>query len=435
MAFPQIAAQAKGTGTGSGTTYALPITGVGTISAGDILIAAIGPADISTVTVPTGWIEILDANGNWYAWKYCDGTESSPQNFTGSTSNQAFMYHLLRITGACHVNMVASSASGTSTTPDPANFSPGQLLGALDYLWIATCAKIGSASPTGNPTNYTAGDNQNIAGGIFNVAWAYRQVNGSSENPGTFTYAGSSGWEAFTIAVWPNDRPLVRAVGTIQAGTGTITLTEPTGSQDGDLQIAVIETDQSESPTCTGWSHIPDSPQASSTDTTDTKLSLLYRIRSGAGTLTTNDPGDHIIGRVFSIIRGSFDSSDPFNVTAGTVENTADTSGSVPGDTTTRDNCLVVAAISHGNDPGANGTANYSAWTNADLTALTEIIDNTQTAGNGGGFGVAAGWKTTAGAYTSTTATLAVSSFKGLISLAINPTASAFIPRISRQRN
>jgi hypothetical protein len=72
-------------------------------------------------------------------------------------------------------------------------------------------------------------------------------------------------------------------------------------------------------------------------------------------------------------------------------------------------------------DPDAVGTANFSAWTNANLTSLTERIDNTQSAGNGGSIGVATGIKAIAGAYGNTTVTHVNSAVKGMMSIAIKP--------------
>ena len=56
---------------------------------------------------------------------------------------------------------------------------------------------------------------------------------------------------------------------------------------------------------------------------------------------------------------------------------TVDTSGPIAGVTTTIPNDLVVSAIAT-SLPDAYGTANFSAWTNANLSSLTERTDNTR---------------------------------------------------------
>ena len=107
-------------------------------------------------------------------------------------------------------------------------------------------------------------------------------------------------------------------------------------------------------------------------------------------------------------------------MTAGGVESTSDTSGSIPGVTTTVANALVVTALA-ASLPDATGTAQYSAWTNANLTSLTERVDNTRNAGNGGGLAVATGVKAAAGATGNTAVTLANSATKAMMSIAIKP--------------
>ena len=119
-------------------------------------------------------------------------------------------------------------------------------------------------------------------------------------------------------------------------------------------------------------------------------------------------------------IRGAVSSGDPWDVTAGGTEAASDTSGSIAGATTTVANTLVVTAIAT-SLPDASSTTNFSSWTNANLTSLTERIDNAVTAGNGGGLGAATGVKATAGAYGSTAVTLASSAYKAMMSIAIKP--------------
>jgi hypothetical protein len=119
-------------------------------------------------------------------------------------------------------------------------------------------------------------------------------------------------------------------------------------------------------------------------------------------------------------IRGAVSSGNPWNITAGGVDATSDTSASIPGATTTVANTLVVVATA-GSLPDASGTAQFSAWTNANLTSLTERTDNSVSSGNGGSLGIATGFKATAGAYGNTAATHANSAVKGMISIAIRP--------------
>jgi len=79
---------------------------------------------------------------------------------------------------------------------------------------------------------------------------------------------------------------------------------------------------------------------------------------------------------------------------------------------------MVVVAVATG--PHTNN-AQCSNWANPNLSGLTELVDYYSNAGNGGGFGVAAGTMPTAGDYGSTTATVATSFVQGRISLALKP--------------
>ncbi len=214
--------------------------------------------------------------------------------------------------------------------------------------------------------------------------------------------------------------PTIRAVGTIASGTTTIAPGLPSGTTAGDLLLMFLENDGSEAaPTASGWTQLL--TKATGADTTDTRLTVLYKTAAGSDATTTNDPGDHIVGRIIGITAGTWAVTDTFNATQTSNEDAADTSGSITGVTTTLDNCLVLAACTNGDDPAANGTANYGSWTNANLSSLTERIDNTRTSGNGGGIGVASGILATAGATGATTVTLGVASFKAMATIAIAP--------------
>ena len=88
--------------------------------------------------------------------------------------------------------------------------------------------------------------------------------------------------------------------------------------------------------------------------------------------------------------------------------------------TTIRD-CLILIAIATGFDRATNATNEYSAFTNANLTSITEQIDNARIDGNGGTIGMASASYAGPGDYGATTATLANSALKAMMSVAINP--------------
>ena len=220
--------------------------------------------------------------------------------------------------------------------------------------------------------------------------------------------------------------PTFVAAGTVTSGTGAITPALPSGIATNDILLLFLETANQAItiPTPNGgtWTQVTNSPQSVGTagGSNGTRLTVFWSRYNGTqGAPTTSDSGDHQLGRMIAI-RGATTSGDPCNITAGGTESTVDTSGSIAGATTTVANTLVVAAIAT-SLPDASGTANFSAWTNANLSSLTEQTDNTVTAGNGGGLGIATGGKATAGAYGNTAVTCATATTKAMMSIAIKP--------------
>lgn len=116
-------------------------------------------------------------------------------------------------------------------------------------------------------------------------------------------------------------------------------------------------------------------------------------------------------------IRGAAFSGEPWDVVAGGAESTSDTSGSIPGATTSASNTHVVVVAA--SLPDANGSSQFSGWSNASLTNFTERTDNSTNAGNGGGLGVASGEWANAGSYGATAVTHTNSAAKALVGIAI----------------
>jgi len=229
-----------------------------------------------------------------------------------------------------------------------------------------------------------------------------------------------------TVSSGGGSTPTFVAAGSVAYGTGAITPALPAGIATNDILLLFLET-ANEAISISNqnggtWTAVASSPQGTGTagGTSATRLTAFWSRYNGTqGAPTTSDSGNHQIGRMIAI-RGCATSGDPWDVTAGGVESTADTSGAIPGATTTVANTLVVAALATAL-PDANGTANFSAWANGNLTSVTERTDNTRGAGNGGGVAVATGEKATAGAYGNTTVTCATAAAKGMMSIALKP--------------
>ncbi len=218
--------------------------------------------------------------------------------------------------------------------------------------------------------------------------------------------------------------PEVRAVGALSTALGAVTPALPVGTTPGDLLIMVAESggategaEANTALTAEGWSS-PPAPYAAQKKG-NTRLTLLYRIATGSDPRTTNDTGDHQAAKIIAIKVGTFDSLNPFNTAAVGTQN-ATKAVSIPGATTTRDQCLILACAS-GNLPDTSTTTEFGAATNASLSGITERIDNSFTAGDGGALFAVSGVKATKGAYGATTLTAVTEAERGVISVAINP--------------
>ena len=371
---------------------------------------AVAFTDTSTNT-PTSW-----------SWNFGDSSTSTLQNPS----------HTYAV-GTFTVTLTATNASG----------SDGET--KTNYITATQPAPV--ANFTGSPTSGTAPLAVSFADTSTNTptSWSWNFGDSSTstaQNPshtyavGTFTVtltatnAGGSDGETKTnyIAVQASGAPTFVAAGAVASGTGAITPALPAGIATNDILLLFLETaNQAISISNQNggtWAAVASSPQGTGTagGTAATRLTAFWSRYNGTqGAPTTSDSGDHQLGRIIAL-RGAATSGNPWDVTAGGVESTSDTSGSIPGATTTVANTLVVAAIAT-SLPDASGTANLSAWANANLTSVTERTDNTVTAGNGGGLGIATGGKATAGAYGSTAVTCATAATKGMMSSALKPAA------------
>jgi hypothetical protein len=309
----------------------------------------------------------------------------------------------------------ANAATDVSKTPT-LTWTAGARATSHDVYFGTSQANVTSATHAsaefkGNQASasYSPGT---LSGGTT-YYWRIDEINASGTTTGNV-------WSFATVV------PTFVAAGTITSGTGTITPALPSGIATNDILLLFIETSNqavSISNSNGGtWTQVTNSPQYCGTaaGTTGARLTVFWsRYNGSQGAPTVSDSGDHQQARMIAI-RNAVSSGNPWDVTAGGTEATSDTSGSIPGATTTVANTLVVTAIAT-SLPDSTSTTRFSSWTNANLTSLTERTDNSVTAGNGGGLGVATGFKAVAGAYGNTAVTLATSAYKGMMSIAIKP--------------
>lgn len=251
-----------------------------------------------------------------------------------------------------------------------------------------------------NTTYYWRVDEKNANGTTAGIVWSF-----------TTTAAGAM--------------PTYVGAGNIDYGNLAITPTLPSGIATNDILLLFIETANQAItiPTPNGgtWTQVTNSPQGTGTaGGTAARLTVFWSRYNGTqGAPTTSDSGSHQAGQIVAI-RGATTSGNPWDVTAGGVQGTASSSASIPGATTSVANTLIITAIGT-SGPQSAGSSNFSAWTNSNLSSLTERADRTGTVGTGWGLGIATGGKATSGAYGNTAVTLGASALQGMMSIAIKP--------------
>jgi hypothetical protein len=213
-----------------------------------------------------------------------------------------------------------------------------------------------------------------------------------------------------------------RATGAVNYGTtSAISPALPTGLVNNDVCILVASTIAGGSITITAngsigtWTPISGSPI---NVTGGEKLYVWWgRYSSGSTAPSLQAGSDHIVARITSYYNVSTD-ANPIDVAATGTEATSDTSFSfATGLTTTANNEMCIAVCSTGYD--VNSTAMFSTMANTSLTSLAERMDNVRNSGGGGGFGMAQGFKATAGTMGTFTSTLTYASPKAYIAFAL----------------
>jgi hypothetical protein len=231
MAFPTIPTAAASTllfseTSTASTTHTFPSLTTLDNANGDLLIAVI----VQYNAVSTANAEFSSWGGSFTefgdsatattaiamgaAYKISDGTETGTFTVTSAgTFRSAQCLMSVKNWHGTTAPEIAFSAATTTTAQDPPNLDPAGW-GAEDNLWIAV-AGGGQTSLTGSwggitsaPTNYGNYAEGAISGGdavgACQIAVAFRQLNASAEDPGSFTTDTSPEIErAATIAVRP----------------------------------------------------------------------------------------------------------------------------------------------------------------------------------------------------------------------------------------
>lgn len=213
--FPSVQATNESSTNTAGTNHVVALPAG--IMAKDLLIICLDKGSTAaTVNAHTDWTELLDenlANGLYVAYRWAIGGETNPTLVTSAATRSAEVTLCIRgaMNPATQAPQIGTTATGTSTTPDPPSVSPTG--GARDYLWVAFFGMAGERADdntlvTTFPTNYTGSQLEKTCGTAGTnlggmIGAASRQANTATENPGTFTAINNAVWRAQTIAIHP----------------------------------------------------------------------------------------------------------------------------------------------------------------------------------------------------------------------------------------
>lgn len=212
--------------------------------------------------------------------------------------------------------------------------------------------------------------------------------------------------------------PTFVAAGTQFANIGAVAAPLPAGIVAGDILLLAVET--SGAPTSISnenggtWTEVAGSPQDQGTTTA---LNVFWSRYNGTqGNPTVADSGDHHIGGIVAY-RGCIATGDPVDDSTGGTDATADTSGTLPGPTTTEDMCLIVL-IGAGDD---DADTPVTGITNANLDNITSRVNYEAATGNDGGLTIFDGEMATAGAVGNSTLTYTAATTKAMVAVALLP--------------
>jgi len=163
------------------------------------------------------------------------------------------------------------------------------------------------------------------------------------------------------------------------------------------------------------WTEVLNSPQSAAGTT---RLTVFWSRYNGTqGDPTTSDSGDHQVG-VICGYSGVTTNGNPWDVTSGGIDTVSDTSGSIPGATTTGANRLIVI-VGAGDD---DADTPITGAVNSSLASISSARANAETSlGNDGGVTVFDGQKSSAGGYGATTLTYTGATTKGMMTIALKP--------------
>lgn len=180
-----------------------------------ILLAMIRVAVAGAIGWPAGWNELVDASPDGaddqisIAWKQYLGTEGATATLSSGSGKFSSVAYLIYGGSFVQPPQLSTVAIGTNDTPDPTAVTPTG--GSKDYLiiWAGSWEGEQTSPPAAAPTSYSgmiAASSGTAAGITTNsrCVFAWREVTGTSEDPGSLTISVADDWAAYAIAIHPH---------------------------------------------------------------------------------------------------------------------------------------------------------------------------------------------------------------------------------------
>lgn len=451
MAFPTV--QAVGTVVESATLDVSPAWPVHLANDIGLLIVQSGSA-LSKLTTPQGFVELpfspqrillsstLDNNLSVYWKRATSGAEPAPTVKWVADHVSAV---IVTIRGASTVGRPFTAGAGKNAADSTAVSGNAITTTTADQLVVdilghnvdSAGAKVSGWANANLTTLVEHLDNGSIIGSGSGIAVHSGQKAAAGAVAATTATLSTTSQQtiitlAFTAVEQPVDKmPFLKAIGTpVESASVAISPAWPT-HVSGDIGLLVVESGgwPVVLGTPAGFVALPDSGQTGgiSGSTAGTSLNVYWcRATSGAmAAPTVNFVADHV--RAVIITLGNcISAGDPFDVTSGSGTAATEATVTIPGDTTTLPNTLVVGAATTSRDVASRNE--FSAWASTGLNYVTERFEEVSLIGSGSGFAVVTGEKQAAGAYGDITGTVSSATHQGRMSVAIKgPSGGDFV--------
>lgn len=377
MAFPSIAATNTTNGAAATNKSCNLPSG---IQSGNLLLLWIRSNGADTHTTPSGWSDLVknntaDASDDTTSlfYKIASGSEGSTVTVNG-TASLKFSSLSWRVTGAHQTTAPnVATATGTSSTPDPPSLTPSG--GTKDYLWIAIYGIEGTSTLSSYPANYssnqiTVATSGSTAATNSRSGAAARQLNASSENPGTFTASASEDWTAVTVAVYPaTDREL----------TASITEGADTASAETAVDVSASLSATEGADTVSSAGTVVVSASASITEAGDTLTGYTQTVEEREITASITEGADSLSSSSAVSVSVSLSAAEGADAVSasGSVEVSASASVQEGGDTSSSSATVAVSASLSAQE-GADSASSQAAVSVSASASISESGDTAQ---------------------------------------------------------